>query len=103
MSSNSTSSDTFDEKHQVVLDEITDNMALLVESGTYGSINTTDTSTKGFYAIMFTSGAYTLQGNTTIDGKIITAGELVVKAKYLCSMHMDTHWYWNQQPNHQQL
>ena len=40
----STSSDTFDEIHQVFLDGISNNMALLVESGTYGSINTTDTS-----------------------------------------------------------
>ena len=49
---------------------------------------------------MFTSGAYTLQENTTIDGQIITAGELFVKAQYLCSMQIDTNWYWNQQPKH---
>ena len=35
-----------------------------------------------------------------IDGKIITAGELVVKAQYLCSMKVDTNWYQNQQPKH---
>ena len=75
-------------------------MESLVESGTYRSINTTDTSTNGFYVIMFTSGAYTLQENTTIDGQIITAGELVVKAQYLCSIQIDTNWYWNQQPKH---
>ena len=97
-SSKSTSSDTFDEIHQVIIDVISDNMASLFESGIYGSINTTDTSTNGFYVIMFASGAYTLQENTTIDGQIITAGELVVKAKYLCSMKIDTNWYWNQQP-----
>ena len=49
---------------------------------------------------MFTSGAYTLQENTTIYGKIITARELVVNAKYLCSMQVDTNWYWNQQPKY---
>ena len=100
LSSKSTSSDTFYEIHQVVLDGISDNMASLVESGKYGSINTTDTSTNGFYVIIFTSGAYTLQENTSIDGKIITAGELVVNAKYLCSMQIDTNWYWNQQPKY---
>ena len=99
MSSNSTSSETFDEIHQVVLDGISDHMASLVESVKYGAINTTDTSTNRFYVIMFTPGAYTLQENTTIDGQIITAGELVVNAKYLCSMQVDTNWYWNQQPN----
>ena len=25
---------------------------------------------------------------------------MVVKAKYLCSMQVDTNWYWNQQPKH---
>ena len=49
---------------------------------------------------MFKSGAYTLQENTTIDGQIITAGKLVVKEKYLCSMQIDTNWYWNQQSKH---
>ena len=49
---------------------------------------------------MFTSGAYKLQKNTTIDGKIITASELFVKVKYLCSMQINTNWYWNQQPKH---
>ena len=47
---------------------------------------------------MFTSEAYMLQDNTKIDRKIITAGELVFKAQYICSMQVDTNWYWNQHP-----
>ena len=31
---------------------------------------------------------------------MINSGELVVKAQYLCSMQIDTNWYWNQQPKH---
>ena len=80
MSQKSTPSDVFDEIHQVVLDVISDNMAYLVESVNYEAINTTDTSTNGFYVIIFSSEAYTLQYNTTIDGKIINAGGLVFKA-----------------------
>ena len=76
-------------------------MASLVESVKYVSINTTDTSTNGFYVIIFTSGAYTLQENNKIDGQIITAGESVVNEKYLCSMQVYTNWYWNKKPkNH---
>ena len=52
---NSTSSDAFDEIQQAVIDGIRDKMALLVESGKYGDINTTDTTTNIFYGIMFTS------------------------------------------------
>ena len=44
---------------------------------------------------MFTSEAYTIQYNTKFDGKIITDGELVVKSLYICSMKVDTNWYWN--------
>ena len=99
MSSKSTSTETFDVINKVVLDGISDNMESLVESGKYGSIKTIDTSNNGFYVIMFTSGAHTLQENTTIDGQILIAGELFVNAKYLCSMQVDTNWYWNQQPN----
>ena len=47
---------------------------------------------------MLTSEEYILQDNTTIYGKIITAGELVVKKQYLCSMQVDTNLYWNQHP-----
>ena len=61
LSSKSTSSDTFDEIHQAILDGISDAMASLVESSKYGAINTIDTSTNVFYIIMFTLGAYTLQ------------------------------------------
>ena len=98
LSQNSTLSYAFDEIHQVVLGGISDNMALLVESGKYGAINTTDTATNRLYVIMFTSEKYTLQYNTTIDGQIITAEGLVVKAQYLCSVQVDTNWYWNQHP-----
>ena len=49
-------------------------MASLVESGKYGAISTTDAETYVFYVILFTSEAYTLHDNTTINGKIITAG-----------------------------
>ena len=94
----STPSEAFYEIHQVVIDGISDNMALLVESGDYGAINTTDTENNGFYVIMFTSEAYTLTYNTTIDGQIITAQKLVVKAQYICYMQVYTNWYWNQYP-----
>ena len=73
-------------------------MASLVESGKYGAINTTDTTTNVFYFIMFTLESYTLQDNTTIDRKLITARELVVKAQYLYYMKVDTNWYWYQHP-----
>ena len=57
-----------------------------VKSGIYSAINTADTTTNGFYVIKFISEAYTLQNNTKIIEKNIYAGELIVKAQYICSM-----------------
>ena len=51
-------------------------------------------ATNLFYAVMFKSSAYTLHYNTTNDRKTITTGELVVKSKYLCSVQVDSNWYW---------
>ena len=61
-------------------------MASLFQYGKYGIINTDYTTTNGFYFIMFISEAYTLQNNTTIDGNIISTGELVSKAQDIFSM-----------------
>ena len=69
-------------------------MASLVQPGMYGVINTDDTTTNGFYVIQFISEAYTLQNNTQIDGPVISAGELVAKAQYICSMQENSNWYW---------
>ena len=61
-------------------------MASLVQSGTYGAINTYDTTANVLYIIQFLSEAYTLQNNKITDGQVISAGELVFKAQYICSM-----------------
>ena len=79
--------------HKVVLDKISENIASLVQSGMYGAINIDDNTTNVFYVIQFLSEAYMLQNNTKIDGNIISAGELVVKAQYLCSMQENNNWY----------
>ena len=76
-------SEAFDEIHQVVLDGKSENMALLVQSGMYGAINTYYNISNVYYGIQFISEAYTLQNNTTINGQVISAGELVVKSQYI--------------------
>ena len=69
----------------------------------YGDINTDDTTTNRFYVIQFIAEEYMLQNNTTIDGQVISAGELVVREKYLCSMQDNTNWYWKEQPLQQNI
>ena len=80
-----------------MLDGISDNMASLVQSGKYSVVNTYATTTNGFYVIKFISEAYRLQSNTQIDEQVISAGELVVKSQYFCSMQENYNWHFKQQ------
>ena len=91
------------EIHKVVIYVISKNMASLVQSGMYGVTTTDDIKSNGFYVTKFISEAYTLQNNTQIDGHVISAGELVVKAKYICSIKENTNWYWKQKPLQQNI
>ena len=74
----------------MVLDRISENMALLVQSGMYGVINTDENTSNWLYFVQFLLEAYTLQNNTIMYGKVISSGELVVKTQYLCYMQYNT-------------
>ena len=87
---NATTSEYFEEIHQVFLYGIGDNMASLVQYGKYSVINTTDTTTIRYYVIGFVLEAYNLQNDTTCDGKISSACELVAKAHSLSCIQEST-------------
>ena len=72
-------------------------MAPLVQPGKYGATNTDDSTTNVFYVIKLISESCTLQNNTKIYGKILSAGKSVFKAQYICSMQEDSNWYRKQQ------
>ena len=61
-------------------------MASLVQSGMYGAFKTDETTANVLYVIKFISESYMLQNSTAIYGQVISAGELVVRAQYLCYM-----------------
>ena len=83
LSYKATTSDSFEEIHQVVLDGISKNMSSLVQYGKYGSITTTHTLTMKYYVIKFVLEAYILQDDTTCDRQIVSFSELVFKSLYL--------------------
>ena len=62
--------------------------------------NTTDPTTMGYYGVKYVSYAYKLHEDTKFDGKISTAGELVVKSQYMESIKENKKWYWEKE--HQQ-
>ena len=80
MSHKATVGEAFEEIYQVIFGGISDNMASLVQYINYGPMNTTYTSSMGYYLIKFVSESYTLQDDTTWDGQLISAFVLAVKA-----------------------
>ena len=53
--------------HQALIDGISKNMDVLVQTVQYGTINTTDTTTMELYVIKKLSESYILQEDTTCD------------------------------------
>ena len=56
-------------------------MSSLVQFDNYGAMNTTDSTTMGYYENIVFSEDYTLQEETTYGRKTYTASKLVVKAQ----------------------
>ena len=71
-------------------------MALLYQTGKFGAMNTPYPKTIGYYVVKYVSDSYTLQGDTTCDCQIITAGELVVRAQYMSYTKENTKLHWEQ-------
>ena len=86
MSPRSTPFEVLEDIYQVVFDGISDNVASLVQYDKYDAIDTSDTTTNGYYVITFISEAYALRNNTTIYGQVTSERELVAKAQYLFSI-----------------
>ena len=78
-----TSSDDIEKINQIVLDGVSDNIVVLVKTGKYVTMNTTDTNTMGYYFIKFLSEYYTPQEYTACDEQINKAGKLAVKLQYI--------------------
>ena len=68
-------------------------MDALVETDKYDSINTTYTTTTGYNLIKFMSETYTLQKETTCNGKISPASDLFVKYQNMNCMEDNKKWY----------
>ena len=69
-------------------------MGVLVQSGKFGTINTTGYTTMGYFVIKFVLEAYTIQEDISCYIQISTVGEIVSKAQYLSCMQEISKFYW---------
>ena len=59
------------------------NMSLLIMEGDYGYIDADDYSCYDYYIIKISSFPYTLQADLSIDGQVISYGEMLHEGTYL--------------------
>ena len=69
------------------------NISLVVMEGKYGVIGTDDFSCSGYYIIKFYLSPYTLQAYLSIDGQVISSGEMLCEGTYLSPININSHYY----------
>ena len=59
----------------------------------YGAIDTDHSSCHGYYIIRFSSSPYTLQADLSIDGQVISSGEILCEGNYFFPININYHYY----------
>ena len=69
------------------------NMSVIITEGKYGAIDADDSSFHGYHIIKITSYTYTLQSELSIDGQVISSGEMVCEGTYFFPININSHYY----------
>ena len=68
------------------------NMSLVIMEGIYGSIDADYSSCHGYYIVKISSYPYTFQADLSIDGQVISFGEVLYEVTYLFSINIKPHY-----------
>ena len=66
----------------MILDGNVISMSLIILEGKYVAIDTDDSWCHGYYIIKFSSSPYNLQVYLSIDGQVISSGEIIFEGTY---------------------
>ena len=58
------------------------NIPLIIMKGEYGAIDTADSLCHGYYIITFSSSTFTLETDLSIDGQVISPGNVLCEVNY---------------------
>ena len=61
--------------------------------GEHGAIDADDYTCNGYYIIKVSSSPYILQADLSIDGQVISSGEIVCEGTDFFSIHINYHYY----------
>ena len=70
----------YEQMNWTIIDGNVMNMSLV--EGCYGNIDSDDSTCHGYYIIIFYSSPYTLKADLSIDGQVISSGEMVCEVIY---------------------
>ena len=71
-------------------------MSLISMKEKYGAIDTDDYSCHGYYIINFSSSTYTLQGDLSIYGQVISSSKILCEGTHFFPINMNPHYYFLQ-------
>ena len=63
------------------------NMYLIINVGKYGAIDSYDSTFHGYYIIKNSASPYNLQADLSMDGQVISYGEMVCKGTCLFNIY----------------
>ena len=68
-------------------------MSLIIMKGKYVAMAVDYSSCHGYYIITFSSSLYTLQSDLSINGQVISSGEMVCEINFLFLININSNYY----------
>ena len=78
------------------------NITLIIFEGSYGAIDSDDSTCHGYYIIIFSSYPYKLKADYNIGVHVICSGEMVCKGNYYFSININSIYIFSPKQNKQQ-
>ena len=69
------------------------NMSLIIIKEKYDDIDTNYSSCHGYYILKLFLSPYTFQSDLSIDGQVISSGEMVCEGTYFFPNKINSHYY----------
>ena len=68
-------------------------MFVIIMEGKYGATDDDHSSCHGYYIIKISSSQYTFQADLSIDGQVISSGEMVCEGTYFFPININSHYH----------
>ena len=91
-----TDEENYEHINRNILDGNVMNMSVIITEWKYGDVDADYSSYHGYYIIKILLSTYTLQVELSIDGQVISSGEMVCGGTYFFPININYHYYYLQ-------